>query len=62
MLCPLKKHRFSDFRKKYLNENGIIETLENNASNNNAISIRNTSYFKNQYRLCIYFERKLYCQ
>ena len=49
MLCPLKKHRFSDFRKKYLNENGIIETLENNACYYNAISIRNTTYLKNKH-------------
>ena len=25
MLCPFKKHGFNDFRKKCLNENGIIE-------------------------------------
>jgi hypothetical protein len=44
VLCPFKKHRFSDFRRKCLNENGIIETLEGNVGHYNAISIRHTSH------------------
>lgn len=47
MLCPFKKHKFNDFRKKYLNENGIIETLEGDVTDYNAISIRYTSNTKN---------------
>jgi hypothetical protein len=47
MLCPFKKHRFSDFRKKYLNENGIIETLEGNVTHHNAISFRYSAYAQN---------------
>ena len=47
MLCPFKKHRFSDFRRKCLNENGIIETLEDNVSDHNAISLRYPSNPKN---------------
>ena len=38
MICPFKKHKFYDFRKKYLNENGTIETLEDNVGHHNAIS------------------------
>ena len=40
MLCPFKKYRFSDFRRKCLNENGIIETLEGYVNHHNAISVR----------------------
>jgi hypothetical protein len=43
MPYPFKKYGFNDFRKKYLNENGIIETLEGYVSHYNAISIRHTS-------------------
>ena len=47
MLYPFKKYRFNDFRRKCLNENGIIETLENNVGDNNAISIGYSTNAKN---------------
>ena len=49
MLCPFKKRRFNDFKRKCLNENGIIETLESNVGHYNAISVRNSSYAENKY-------------
>ena len=49
MLYPFKKYRFSDFRKKYLNENGIIETLESDVNHHNAISVGYSANTKNQY-------------
>jgi hypothetical protein len=42
-LCPFKKHKFNDFRRKCLNENGIIETLEDYANYHNAISFRHSA-------------------
>jgi hypothetical protein len=60
--CPFKKHEFNDFKKKYLNENGIIETLEGNAYNYNAIPSGNSTNTKNKYRLRIYFKRAIYSQ
>jgi hypothetical protein len=62
MLCPFKKHRFDDFRRKCLNENGIIETLEGNVAYHNAISSRYSTNIENKYRLCIYIERTVYCE
>jgi hypothetical protein len=47
--CPFKKHWFNDFRKKYLNENGIIETLESDVNHHNAISVGYSANAKNQY-------------
>ena len=47
MLYPFKKYRFNDFRKKCLNESGIIETLEGNVAYNNAISFRYSTNTKN---------------
>jgi hypothetical protein len=47
MLCPFKKHKFNDFRKKCLNENGILETLEGNVAYNYAISFRYSTNTKN---------------
>ena len=49
MLYPFKKYRFSDFRKKYLNENGIIETLESDVNHHNAISVGYSTNTKNKY-------------
>jgi len=49
MLCPFKKHRFYDFRRKCLNENGIIETLEGDVNHHNAISVGYSTNTKNQY-------------
>ena len=60
VLCPFKKHKFNDFRRKYLIENGIIETLEGNVADNNAISIRYSAYIENKYRLRVYIERTVY--
>ena len=60
VLCPFKKHKFNDFRRKYLNENGIIETLESDVADNNAISVGYTANIKNKYRLCVYTERAVY--
>ena len=47
MLCPFKKHKFDDFRKKCLNENGIIETLEGDVNHHNAISVGYSTNAKN---------------
>jgi hypothetical protein len=47
MLCPFKKHRFNDFKRKFLNESGIIEALEGNVAYNNAISFRYSANIKN---------------
>ena len=49
VLCPFKKHRFNDFSRKWLNENGIIETLEGNDANYNAISSRYSSNTKDKH-------------
>jgi hypothetical protein len=57
---PFKKREFNDFKKKYLNENGIIETLEGNADYYNAIPSRNSTNTKNKYRLRVYFKRAIY--
>jgi hypothetical protein len=47
MLYPFKKYRFNDFRKKCLNENGIIETLEDHVSDHYAIPVGYTSNAEN---------------
>jgi hypothetical protein len=60
VLCPFKKHEFNDFRRKCLNENGIIETLESDVADNNAISFRYSTYIENKYRLRVYIERTVY--
>jgi hypothetical protein len=57
---PFKKREFNDFKKKYLNENGIIETLEGHANYYNAIPSRNSTNTKNKYRLRVYFKRAIY--
>ena len=57
---PFKKREFNDFKKKYLNENGIIEALEGNVDYYNAIPSRNSTNTKNKYRLCVYFKRAIY--
>ena len=49
MLYPFKKYRFSDFRKKYLNENGIIETLESDVDHHDAIPIGYPAQSPHQY-------------
>ena len=49
VLCPFKKHRFNDFRKKCLIENGIIETLEGHVNHYYAVSPWYPSYTENQY-------------
>jgi hypothetical protein len=49
VLCPFKKHRFNDIRKKCLIENGIIETLEGDVNHHHAIPFRYPSYTKNQH-------------
>jgi hypothetical protein len=49
VLCPFKKHRFNDFRKKYLIENGIIETLEGDVNHHYAIPFRYSTNTKNKY-------------
>ena len=60
VLCPFKKHGFNDFRKKCLNENGIIETLEGHVNNYNAISTWHSTSIKNKYRLRFYTKRTVY--
>ena len=47
--CPFKKHWFNDFRKKYLNENGIIETLESDVDHHDAIPIGHPAQSPHQY-------------
>ena len=49
VLCPFKKHGFNDFRKKCLNENGIIETLEGDVNHHNAIPSRYSAESSYQY-------------
>ena len=49
MLCPFKKHKFNDFRRKCLNENGIIETLEGDVGHHNAIPFRYSANTENKY-------------